>query len=38
MVRDNPKLLDDNGDVPKPNGVIGDSIPDHKIVSLLNGN
>lgn len=27
--------LDDNGDVPKPYGVVGGSIPDRKIVSLL---
>ena len=23
LVRDNPKLPDDNGEVPKPNGVVG---------------
>ena len=35
MVQDDPKLLDDSGEVPKPNGVVGGSIPDHEIVSLL---
>ena len=38
MVGDDPKLLDDNGEVPKPNKVVGGSIPDREIFSLLNGN
>ena len=29
------KLPDDNGKVPKPNRVVGDSIPSREIVSLL---
>ena len=35
MVRDDPKLLDDSGKVPIPNGVVGGSIPGREIVSLL---
>ena len=34
-VRENPKLQVDNAEVPKPNGVVGGSIPSHEIVSLL---
>ena len=34
-VRDDPKEPNDSGEVPKPNGVVGGSIPDHEIVSLL---
>jgi hypothetical protein len=37
MVRYDPKLLDDSEEVPKPNGVVGGSIPGHEIVSLLDG-
>ena len=37
LVRDDPKLPDDSGKVPKPNGVVGDSIPDYEIVSLFDG-
>ena len=33
MVQDYPKLPDDNEEVPKLNGVVGDSIPNHEIVS-----
>ena len=35
MVRDESKLPDDSGEVPKPNGVVGGLIPNHKIVPLL---
>ena len=35
MVRDNPKLLDDSGELPKLKEVVGSSIPDREIVSLL---
>ena len=35
MVRDDPELLVDSGEVPKPNGVVGGLIPGRKIVSLL---
>ena len=35
MVRDDPKLSDDGGEVPKPNGVVGGSIPVSEIISLL---
>ena len=38
MVQDDFKLLDDSGEVPKPNGVVGGSILGHEIVSLLEGN
>jgi hypothetical protein len=34
-IRDDPELPDDNGKAPKPNGMVGSSIPDHEIVSLL---
>ena len=34
-VQDDPKLLDDSGEVPKLNGVIGGSILGREIVSLL---
>ena len=37
LVQDNPKLLDDNGEVPKPNRVVGGLIPGHTIISLLDG-
>jgi hypothetical protein len=36
-VRDDPKLHDDSGEVPKPNGQVADSIPGCEIVSLLDG-
>ena len=35
MVRDDPKLLEDNGKIPKPIGVVGGSIPSRDIVSVL---
>ena len=35
MVRDDPKLLDDRGKVPKLNGVVGGLNPDREITSLL---
>ena len=35
MLQDDTKLPDDSGEVPKPNGVIGNSIPGCEIVSLL---
>jgi hypothetical protein len=35
MVQDDLKLLDDSGEVPKPNGVVGNSIPDHEIVYFV---
>ena len=38
MVPDDPKLLDDSGDVPKPNGLVGGSIPGPENVSLLDIN
>jgi hypothetical protein len=38
VVRDDRKLLDDSGDIPKPNEVVGGSIPNCEIVSLLDGN
>jgi len=34
-VGDDPKLLDDSGEVPKFKDEVGDSIPDYEIVSLL---
>jgi hypothetical protein len=37
VVRDDPKLLDDSGEVPKPNGEVGNLIPSHEIISLLDG-
>jgi hypothetical protein len=37
MVRDNPKLLEDSGEVPKPKGRVGGSIPGCEIISLLDG-
>ena len=37
LVGVNPKLLDDSGEVPKPDGVVGGLIPGHEIVSLLDG-
>ena len=30
-------ILDDSGEVPKPNGVVGGSISNHEIISLLDG-
>ena len=36
-IRDDPKLLDDSGEVPKPNRVVGGSIFSREIVSLLDG-
>ena len=38
MVRDDLKLPDDSGEVPKPNGVVGSPIPGCEIISLLDGN
>ena len=35
MVPYNPKLLDDSGEVPKLNGVVGGLIPDCEFISLL---
>jgi hypothetical protein len=37
VVRDEPKLPDDSGEVPKPNRVVDGSIPGYEIVSLLDG-
>ena len=37
MIRDDPKLSDDNGEVPKPDKVIGGEIFGNDIVSLLDG-
>jgi hypothetical protein len=37
LVQDDPKLLDDSGNVPKPNEVAGSSTPGSEIVSLLHG-
>lgn len=37
MVQDDPKLLEDSGEVPRPNGVVGGSIPGHEVSSLLDG-
>ena len=37
VVRDDPKLLDDNGKVLKANEVVGGSIPGCEIISLLDG-
>jgi hypothetical protein len=31
---DDPKLPDDDGNIPKPNGVVGGSNPGHEIVSM----
>jgi hypothetical protein len=36
-VQYDPKLSDDSGEVPKPNGVDDGTIPDREIVSLLDG-
>ena len=38
LVRDDLKLLDDSGRVPKPNKVVGGLIPNREIVSLLGRN
>jgi hypothetical protein len=35
LVQDDPKLPDDSGKILKPNGVVGGSIPDRAILSLL---
>ncbi len=35
MVRDDPKPPDDSGEKPKPNGLVGGSIPNRRICSLL---
>ena len=35
LVRDDPKRPNDNGEVPKLNGVVGGSIPGYEIISLL---
>ena len=37
QVRDDPKLLDDCGKVPKLNKLVGGSIPGYEIVSLFDG-
>ena len=37
LVRDDPKLLCDSGEVPKPKGSGCNSIPTCEIVSLLDG-
>lgn len=37
MFRDDPKLSDDIGKIPKPNREVSSSIPDSEIISLLNG-
>ena len=37
MVKDDHKLLDESGEVPESNGVVGGSIPNREIVSLLDG-
>ena len=37
LVRNDRKLVDDSEEVPKPNKVVGGSIHDHEIVSLLDG-
>jgi hypothetical protein len=37
LVRDDPKVPDDSGEVSKSNGVVGGSIPGHEIASLLDG-
>ena len=37
MIWDDPKLPDDNGEVRKPNGVVGGSMLGLEIVSLLDG-
>jgi len=37
LVRDDRKLPDDRGKVPKSNGVVGGSILSREIVSLLDG-
>jgi hypothetical protein len=37
MVQDDLKLLEDSGEVPKSNGVVGGSIPGREIDSLLDG-
>ena len=36
-IRDDPKLSDDSGEVPKLNGVVDGSIPNCEIVFLLDG-
>ena len=38
VVRDESKLPDDSGEVPKPNGVVDGLIPNHEIVPLLDEN
>ena len=35
LVWNDPKAPDDNGEVPKPNGVVGGSTPSREIVSLF---
>ena len=37
VVRDDPKLPDDSGEVPKPNRMVDGSIPGYEIFSLLDG-
>ena len=34
-VRDDPKLLDDSGKIPKADEVVGDLTPNYEIFSLL---
>ena len=36
-IRDDLKLPDDSEEVPKLNGVVGGSIPNYEIISLLDG-
>ena len=38
LVRADPKLPYDSGEVHKPNGVVGGSILSYEIASLLDGN
>lgn len=37
LVRDDPELPDDSGDVPNLNEVVGGWIPSHEIISPLEG-
>ena len=37
MVRDDPKLPDHNEEILKPNGMVGNSIPNCEIFTLLDG-
>jgi hypothetical protein len=38
MIQDDPKLPDESGKVLKLNAVVGGSIPNYEIISLLDGN